>query len=832
FFIERRGKIKLYDPKKNQTELIGEMQVSLKYNNGNQAEDGLLGIALDPNFDKTQWVYLFYSPVGNIPKQHISRFNFTNGKIDFTSEKVVFQIPNQRDECCHSAGSLLFDDAGNLFISVGDNTNPFATPYSPSDNRPNRSAWDAGKSSSNMNDLRGKVLRIHPQPDGTYTIPEGNLFAKDGNQGKPEIYVMGCRNPYRISWDYKRKFLYWGDVGPDASKDSTRGPRGYDEVNQARKPGYFGWPFFIADNKPYTMVDFNTNQHLGKYDPQNPVNNSPNNTGAKNLPPAQPAFIYYPYADSPEFPQMGTGGRNAMAGPVYYYNDYPTDSPVKFPKYFDGKQLIYDWMRGWIKVLTLKPNGDLLEMEPLMPNTTFSNPTDMQFGKDGSLYILEYGYTWFGKDPSAKLIWVTYESGNRTPVAKINTSNAIGGLPLAVNFSAKGSFDPDEDAVSYLWNFDGKATSTEENPAFTYTKAGIYNATLTVTDKSGKTALTKVEVKAGNNLPEIQFVSNANKTFYHDNQQVDYKVKVTDKDEEEIDESNVKITLNFIADGHDKVEIEAGHREVKADAEINNALIAKSDCKACHKLNGESVGPSYVQVANRYRNDAKATDYLANKIIVGGGGVWGEHVMSAHPGISKNEATEIAKYILSLSGQKELLPMSGNYKAVQHIGQGDNGRYYLTASYADKGTPEIGSLMRTKTWVLRNPKLQAEDADIKIKASKTNNGTATTGVSDGSVLVFKQVDLQGITGLVFRITSKSNYGTLELRTGSQDGNLLAKVDYSPTADFTNLAIACKASTDIHDVYVVFRKNEQTKDNQINCRLDWIEFKQTIVQTGK
>ena len=73
---------------------------------------------------------------------------------------------------------------------------------------------------------------------------------------RPEIYVQGNRNPYRISVDQKNSFLYWGEVGPDANNDSldTRGPRGYDEVNQARKAGYFGWPLFVGNNYPYQAV--------------------------------------------------------------------------------------------------------------------------------------------------------------------------------------------------------------------------------------------------------------------------------------------------------------------------------------------------------------------------------------------------------------------------------------------------------------------------------------------------------------------------------------------------------------------------------------------------
>src|SRR5690606_9055094 len=97
--------------------------------------------------------------------------------------------------------------------STGDNTSPFESDgFSPSDERPGRSAFDAQKSSSNTNDLRGKILRIKINPDGTYDIPEGNLFPPGEEKTRPEIYVMGNRNPYRISVDSRTGYLYWGEV--------------------------------------------------------------------------------------------------------------------------------------------------------------------------------------------------------------------------------------------------------------------------------------------------------------------------------------------------------------------------------------------------------------------------------------------------------------------------------------------------------------------------------------------------------------------------------------------------------------------------------------------
>lgn len=145
---------------------------------------------------------------------------------------------------------MAFDAQGNLLLATGDNTSPFASNgYAPIDERPDRLAFDAQRSSGNTQDLRGKILRIKVQDDGTYHCPAGNLFPQNvdsnGLRGRPEIYVMGCRNPFRISYDTRRNYLFWGDIGADAGKvDTARGPMGHDEINRARAAGNFGWPLF------------------------------------------------------------------------------------------------------------------------------------------------------------------------------------------------------------------------------------------------------------------------------------------------------------------------------------------------------------------------------------------------------------------------------------------------------------------------------------------------------------------------------------------------------------------------------------------------------------
>jgi cytochrome c len=77
-------------------------------------------------------------------------------------------------------------------------------------------------------------------------------------------------------------------------------------------------------------------------------------------------------------------------------------------------------------------------------------------------------------------------------------------------------------------------------------------------------------------------------------------------------------------------------------------LIASSDCYSCHKEQEKLIGPAYKEVAAKYENSAENVTKLADKIINGGKGVWGEIPMTAHPQINQQDAEEMVKYILTL----------------------------------------------------------------------------------------------------------------------------------------------------------------------------------------
>lgn len=842
-FTERKGKVKLFNPKKPNTyKVVANLPVYIKQ------EYGLMGINVDPDFKNNKWVYLYYSPVSSEAdtSQRLVRMKYDTERDTLlpSTEQVLLRVPVKRTDCCHTGGSIAWDKQGNLYLSTGDDINPFGNDgYGALDGRPGRANWDGRSTSSNTNDLRGKILRIKPRPEGGYDIPAGNLFAPGTEKARPEIYVMGNRNPYRISVDQRTGFLYWGEVGPDAGNDSpTRGPRGYDEVNQARKAGYFGYPLFVADNKAYNRYDMGTKVSGERFDPLKPINDSPHNTGLVELPPAQKAFIYYPYADSPEFgPIVGKGGRNAMAGPVYYYDDYP-ENDVKFPRHYDGKFFAYEWIRDWIHPVTMTKEGDFVSMETFMPNTKFSHPIDMQFAVDGSLYVLEYGNTWFAQNDDSRLSRITYNAGNRKPVAVASINKKAGAVPMKAVFSSKGTIDYDGDALKYEWNFGkGLPKSTLPNPTFTYTKPGIYTATLKVTDAKGNASSSQVEVKVGNEPPQVELAVAGNKSFYWENKPVNYEVKVVDKEDgslanKKINAEDVTVTIDYL-EGFDKTILAQGH-QANLGVATGKRLMELSDCMACHSIDKKSIGPSYRDVAKKYKGARDIVSTLADKIINGGGGVWGEQAMSAHPQIKKDDAKEIVKYIMSLGNEKapDKKPTKGEYVTASKPKEGS---YIFRASYTDKGNAVVGPQTSTSTVALRPAKVKAVWNDEVKDATNVELPTKSevlAPVKNGSYALYKNIDLtdiQNLSFMVYATPDRTVGGKIEVRLDNPTGALIGQVEV-PNDKVGVVSTSIRKPDDkLHNLYLVFTTSQAVPENKGLFGLEWIQFNiNGLANTGK
>ena len=179
-------------------------------------EEGLLGIAFDPDFAVNGYLYVYYS-AANPRRSVVSRFYAGGGAVaDADSERVVLEVGQPFSN--HNGGQIAFGPDGYLYIGLGDGG---------SGGDPRGNGQDPGT-------LLGTILRIDVAPvdsEGSYAIPPDNPFADASNVARPEIFAYGLRNPWRFSFDRETGALWAGDVGQNR----------YEEIDLILPGLNYGW---------------------------------------------------------------------------------------------------------------------------------------------------------------------------------------------------------------------------------------------------------------------------------------------------------------------------------------------------------------------------------------------------------------------------------------------------------------------------------------------------------------------------------------------------------------------------------------------------------------
>ena len=595
FILDRYGEILIYENSVGVPVSGGTIPVFHEW------EDGLLGIAFDPDFAVNNLIYLYYSPLGYVGNR-VSQFTMNGNALDLSSEVILLEWTTNRDADYHSGGDMDFDSQGNLYIATGDNTkypDPYTAISLTNTDTPANNIASAEKSSSNTNDLRGKILRIKPLTNGTYTVPTGNLFP-GGTGGLPEIYVMGARNPYRIFVDKNRNdWLFWGEVGPDATAPGTQGPIGFDEINLTKLPGNYGWPYFSGKtNSPYqvpyiTPAPFYNN-------PLSPMNTSVYNTGVTTLPQAEPALMAW-----------GGFDKCILAGFRYDYDPSLTDQQ-RLPIEFDDAFFFYDFNRSMIFIVTLDSNGDVIQNDsdlfamPRFASTTFpSNRAlgliDMELGPDGKMYILEYGAPCCESNagPSGKLIRVDYTgiTANSPPVIELAATPTNGNLPLVVNFSTVGTTDPNNDSpLTYEWDFDmdGMPDSTDPNPTHTFTTAGTINVQVKVNDGNATNgeSIKNVTIYPGNNIATFNVNSPVDGGLFNWGDDVTIDIVVQDTEDGLVNCNDVTLVPGFghLTHVHPEVSTNTCPQTLNIAADASHGTDGEFDIFGSYSLEYEDAG--------------------------------------------------------------------------------------------------------------------------------------------------------------------------------------------------------------------------------------------------
>ena len=233
YVVQKDGVINRYDMATETVSLV----LDLRQRVDARSEGGALGAAFHPQFPDSNYLYVNYTTAGSPLTTTISRFTLDNAGVGLDpSERVLLTI--DQPAANHNAGDLAFGPDGYLYIPTGDGGG----------------ANDQYERAQDPMSLLGKLLRIDVtqySPDGAYGIPEDNPFI-DRSDTLSEIWALGLRNPWRISFDRETGDLWIGDVGQGAR----------EEVNfvAAESPGgmNFGWNCregLIAGTDPVAECD-------------------------------------------------------------------------------------------------------------------------------------------------------------------------------------------------------------------------------------------------------------------------------------------------------------------------------------------------------------------------------------------------------------------------------------------------------------------------------------------------------------------------------------------------------------------------------------------------
>ncbi len=476
FIAEKPGTVRVIPA--GQTAPLEDPILDIRSQVNEYLDRGLLGLALDSDFANPahNFLYLVYvhelqplTPDGNgAMVSKLVRYRVAANNT--LSERTVLLGT-------YDAGPCPSAPAGSDCMPADSDTHSVGTVRSA----PDRTLWlangDAASYSSfvdplalrtyDESSLAGKL--IHVGPDGTGLA--GHAFCPgESNLTKvcTKLHAKGFRNPFRFTLVLGEsgnvEQIALGDVGWNDREE-------LDMIPAAPAARSYGWPCWEGTVKtPYYRDD--------------PV------CEAQYALVHEPPVFDYPHRDA----DGNEASRAALGGPVYTGDQFPAGyrGSFFFADYGGGfiRRLVPTGGGGWApQDFTLDPDSD--------PHTDGHGwyGVDVEQGPDGSLYFTAFG----NGGPGEGALWrIEYSPGNGRPVADIDAAPLAGPAPLTVNFDASGSTDPDNDALSYEWDFDdGSPDGSGATVSHEFAAEGQYTVTLTADDGRGKTDTVSVVVTVG-----------------------------------------------------------------------------------------------------------------------------------------------------------------------------------------------------------------------------------------------------------------------------------------------------------------------------------------------
>jgi len=547
---------------------------------GDYRDFGLIGFALDPNFDNNGLIYLLYvvdrnylinfgtpgydvtkndnlwdATIGRVTR-YKTKINAGNTIADITTRAVLIGetkstgIPIVHQS--HGVGSLAFAADGTLLVSAGD-----GACYNHTDRGSDADTYyinaladgiirpeeNVGAFRSQMiNSLNGKVLRINPA-DGNGISNNPFYLPADPRAPQSRVWAMGLRNPFRMSMKPNSGSsnpatgdigeIYIGDVGWNT----------YEEIDIIEEAGTnCGWPVYEGQ----TINTSYANTNVANKDEPNPLYGGSctqqyfyfqnlikqatvdNNTTVYN--PCNSSQIITS-TNSNRFvhrrplldfqhgvinARVGVfSGNVATAVNIGTPESGVTGSPFKgnctigvawytgtaFPPQYTNTFFFGEYQDKWLQSAKMKSADVLENVSPF--GTNFGSPVFITENKmDGSLILI-------GISGSTSVKRIKY-GGSLPPDAKITADKTYGPSDLTVNFTGSGSYDPENAALTYLWDFGDATTSTEADPTHTFlappNTPKKFVVKLTVTDNLNLTNTDSIIISVNNTPPVVNII--------------------------------------------------------------------------------------------------------------------------------------------------------------------------------------------------------------------------------------------------------------------------------------------------------------------------------------
>ncbi|MFM8262514.1 MAG: carbohydrate-binding protein, partial [Pirellula sp.] len=317
-------------------------------------------------------------------------------------------------------------------------------------------------------------------------------------------------------------------------------------------------------------------------------------------------------------------------------------------------------------------------------------------------------------------------------------------------------------------------------------------------DPQGASTTAVVPVIVGNSVPTIEFVSPKDGDFFDAGQKVTYQVTVTDQEDGSSDEKVTSTTDldNLDAAAPDRVSIQAnllagGSSDVSEESlPVGLKLMRSSDCFNCHALDRAIVGPSFLDIANKYRGQDAAMEASIDRVLKGSTGVWGKVAMLPHGQHTREQVTQMVAWVYDAKPDPTSQTVRGMSGTIELTGKPENAgaAVRLTARYQDLGGPSLPSLTGYKTIELKPRLREAERADQIVRMSELASGKAGQGkflgaIDHGSYFVIKNMRLDQVGSLNFRVCSAGAGGQIVVHQGAIDGPVIGKIQVDVNGDW-------------------------------------------------